>query len=341
MRRTSLGAAILACLGQVALPIMAQAADVAQIIERFENANQWRDHVMVVAHRAGWKQGGAVRRAENSRAAIRHAIDVGVEMVEIDVRRTVDGAFVVMHDSWLDRTTTCKGEVVKYSLEQIRTCQLVIEGSGVATMETVPTFRELLEVAKGRVMVNVDNKLDLRDLPEIAAVARELGMERQVVIKQNIWSAARLEEMKAAMRDVSQTGVHFMPILADDAVRDAGFMETTTSILAADAAELIVWRKEDQPMIGTGGTLFNSRARAAAIRGDWHLWINTFSIVNKPGGMLSGGRGDELAVLASFPEESYGFWAEQGVTMIQTDEPEAALDWLSANGYRVPYSLTN
>jgi glycerophosphoryl diester phosphodiesterase len=132
-----------------------------------------------------------------------------------------------------------------------------------------------------------------------------------------------------------------MPILADDAVKNASFMETATSALAADAAELIVWRKDDQPMIGAGSPLFNSRARAAATRGDWHLWINTFSIINKPGGMLAGGRGDELAVLASFPEESYGFWAEQGVTMIQTDEPEAALDWLNANGYRIPYALTN
>jgi glycerophosphoryl diester phosphodiesterase len=244
---------------------MAQGADVAQIIERFENANQWRDHVMVVAHRAGWKQGGVARRAENSRAAIRHAIDVGVEMVEIDVRRTGDGELVVMHDSWLDRTTTCKGEVINYSLEQIRTCRLVIEGSGVASDETVPTFRELLEVAKGRIMVNVDNKLDLHDLPEIVAVARELGMERQVVIKQNIWSVSKMEEMKAVMTKIGE-GVHFMPILADDAVNDAGFMETATSALAADAAELIVWRKDDQPMISAGSPLFNSRARAAATR---------------------------------------------------------------------------
>ncbi|TJW30853.1 MAG: glycerophosphodiester phosphodiesterase, partial [Mesorhizobium sp.] len=25
-------------------------------------------------------------------------------------------------------------------------------------------------------------------------------------------------------------------------------------------------------------------------------------------------------------------------TIIQTDEPKAAIDWLAANGYRVPYS---
>ena len=149
MRNVTLGAALLAFLGQAVVPVSAQGSDIAQIIERFENANQWRDHVMIVAHRAGWKQGGLVRRAENSLAAIRHSIDLGVEMVEVDVRRTGDGALVVMHDSWLDRTTTCKGEVVKYTLAQIRTCRLVIEGSGVATDETVPTFREMLMPRRG------------------------------------------------------------------------------------------------------------------------------------------------------------------------------------------------
>ncbi|RUM98013.1 glycerophosphodiester phosphodiesterase family protein [Pseudaminobacter arsenicus] len=340
MRNVTLGAALLAFLGQAVAPVSAQGSDIAQIIERFENANQWRDHVMIVAHRAGWKQGGLVRRAENSLAAIHHSIDLGIEMVEVDVRRTGDGALIIMHDSWLDRTTTCKGEVIKYSLEQIRSCRLVIEGSGVATDETVPTFREMLEAARGRIMVNVDNKLDVHDLPEIVAVARDLGMERQVVIKQNLWSSAKIAEMKMVMSKVGE-GAHFMPILADDAVKEARFMEAASSGLSADAAELIVWRGDGQEMVRANGALFNARARAAAVRGDWHLWVNTFSIVNKPGGMLAGGRGDELAVLASFPEETYGFWAEQGVTMIQTDEPEAALDWLTVNGYRVPYDLTN
>jgi glycerophosphoryl diester phosphodiesterase len=89
-------------------------------------------------------------------------------------------------------------------------------------------------------------------------------------------------------------------------------------------------------MTPDGGPLFTARARAVAARGDWHLWVNTYAIVNRTGGMLSGGRGDELAV-AGLPQEVFGFWAEEGVTIIQTDEPEAAIRWLGANGYRIPY----
>ncbi len=65
--------------------------------------------------------------------------------------------------------------------------------------------------------------------------------------------------------------------------------------------------------------------------------MNTYAIVNKAGGFLAGGRGDELAVAASLPAEVYGFWVDRGVTIIQTDEPRAAIAWLDANGYRVPY----
>ena len=84
-----------------------------QILDRFEHANQWRDHVMVAAHRAGSMQAGKTLYAENSLAAVEGSIAIGAEIVEVDIRRSKDGEFVVMHDSWLDRTTNCKGEVVE------------------------------------------------------------------------------------------------------------------------------------------------------------------------------------------------------------------------------------
>ena len=55
----------------------------------------------------------------------------------------------------------------------------------------------------------------------------------------------------------------------------------------------------------------------------------------------TGGRGDELATVASNPAETFGFWVDRGATIIQTDEPKAAIEWLTANGYRIPYELTN
>ena len=143
------------------------------------------------------------------------------------------------------------------------------------------------------------------------AVARDLGMADQLVVKQNLWSSEKVAEAVAMVERIGP-GPIFMPIIADDAVRDARFLEAATRAVAADAVELIAWRTTAAtPLTATGGPLFGARVRAVAARGDWHLWVNTYAIVNKAGGMLARGRGDELAVIAGLPQETYGFWAEQ------------------------------
>lgn len=340
MRGISCVAILVAALAGFVTPGQAEGTRVEQILERFEHANLWRDHVMIVAHRGGWMENGRIVHAENSIEGIRNAVALGVEMVEIDVRKSKDGEFVVLHDSWLDRTTSCRGEVVQRTVAELKQCRLVIEGSGVETAESVPTLRDMLAATRDQVLVNIDNKLDVEDLAGVVAIARGMDMADQVLIKQNLWNAEKISQMKRLMAAMGE-GVKFMPIIADDAVQDVRFLETASTTFSADAVEMINWHRGGERMTPTGGALFGTKARAVAARGDWHLWVNTYSIVNKSGGYLAGGRGDKLAVFANVPEEAYGFWVDHGATIIQTDEPKAAIEWLEANGYRVPYDLTN
>jgi glycerophosphoryl diester phosphodiesterase len=340
MRMIRLGVMLAAAALAHAVPAFAETTRASQILERFEHANQWRDHVMIVAHRGGWMENGVIVRPENSFEGVESSVALGVEMVEIDVRKSKDGEYVVMHDSWLDRTTNCNGEVVQRTVAELKQCRLIVEGSGRVTHETVSTLREMLAFTKGKLLVNIDNKLDIEDLAGMAAVARDLDMAEQVVIKQNLWNTEKIVEMKRTVAAIGED-VKFMPIIADDAVKDVHFLETASRTFSADAVEMINWHQAGEAMTDTGGALFTTRARAVAARGDWHLWVNTYSIVNKAGGYLSGGRGDKLAVLADAPGEAFGFWVDRGATVIQTDEPKAAIDWLTANGYRIPYDLTN
>ncbi len=317
-----------------------QPSRTAQILDRLENANQWRDHVMVVAHRGGGVAEGRSVFPENSFAAIEHAVGAGAEMVEIDVRKTRDGVYVVLHDDRLDRTTTCRGPVIERSFSELKDCHLVVEGSGRVASQTVPSLKSMLEHARGRILVNLDNKLSIDDLPGMAAVVRAVGAEGEVLVKQNLWRADKVAEMRTVMDRIGD-GLRFMPIIADDAVRDVAFLEQATRAFAPDAVEMINWRRQGMGIADEGGVLFGARARAVAARGDWHLWVNTIVIEGKPTGFLAGGRGDELAVDAGMPAETYGFWAEEGATMIQTDAPARAIEWLQEHGYRIPYDLTN
>lgn len=318
-------------------PAVAAEGRVAEIRERLLNANQWRDHVMVVAHRAGGLQSRKSRFPENSRAALADAISSGAEMVEIDVQKSADGVYVVMHDTWLDRTTDCKGEVVRFALAELQECRLKVEATGMMTAETVPTLAEMLKAARGRIMVNIDNKLAPEDLIGMAEVTEGLGMSDQIVVKLNLWNDTRITEANRLIGRMPR-GVTFMPIVADDAVRDAALLETVARAVSANAVELIAWHAGGEPMTRDGGPLFGAKARAVAARGDWHLWVNTYAIVNKSAGMLSGGRGDQLAVDAGLPAEAFGFWVDRGATIIQTDEPGEAIRWLDAKGYRRTYA---
>lgn len=65
-----------------------------------------RTHVQAaacVAHR-----GASHRSPENTMAAVERALRVGADAVEVDVRRTRDGALVLMHDTTLTRTTNVR-----------------------------------------------------------------------------------------------------------------------------------------------------------------------------------------------------------------------------------------
>ena len=72
------------------------------LIENLEDSNN--KEIMVIAHRGDWRNA-----PENSIQAIKSCIDMGVDMVEIDVRETKDGHLVLMHDETIDRTTNASG----------------------------------------------------------------------------------------------------------------------------------------------------------------------------------------------------------------------------------------
>jgi len=90
----------------------------------------------VIAHR-----GGRAYAPENTLKAFRNAIASGVDVLEMDIQRTKDGALVVIHDDTVDRTTNGTGSVKDLTLEQIRQLDA---GDG----EKIPTFDEVLQLAK-------------------------------------------------------------------------------------------------------------------------------------------------------------------------------------------------
>lgn len=79
--------------------------------------NPWikPDRPLVIAHR-----GYSLVAPENTLLAYHKAIEVGADMVEMDINMTKDGELVMIHDHFLERTTNGTGLVEDYTLEEIK-----------------------------------------------------------------------------------------------------------------------------------------------------------------------------------------------------------------------------
>ena len=88
---------------------------------------------------------------ENSMAAFRAALENGYG-IEFDVHLLKDGNLAIIHDSSLKRTTGQEGRIEDLTTEDLK--QYHLEG----TEETIPTFRELLDLYDGKAPLIVELK---------------------------------------------------------------------------------------------------------------------------------------------------------------------------------------
>ena len=134
------------------------------------------DYVLVASHRGDWQN-----HPENSLAAIQSCIDLGVDIVELDVQKTKDGHLVLMHDSDVNRTTNGTGTVSTKTLAEIKQL-LLINHNGRLSTERVPTLEEAMELAKGKIIVMIDKANDsfsttLEVLKETQTIGQALFIE--------------------------------------------------------------------------------------------------------------------------------------------------------------------
>jgi glycerophosphoryl diester phosphodiesterase len=111
--------------------------------------------LLVIAHR-----GDSAHRPENTLAAFAGALEVGAELVELDVQLTGDGHAVVLHDATLDRTTSGRGRVMEQTLGEVRAVSAGYParfGEAYAG-ERVPTLAEALALLRGRARVMIEIK---------------------------------------------------------------------------------------------------------------------------------------------------------------------------------------
>jgi glycerophosphoryl diester phosphodiesterase len=122
--------------------------------------------VVRIAHR-----GASGLYPENTLLALRKALEISVDALEVDVHRTLDDQLVVIHDSNVDRTTNGKGRVRELTLSQIKALDA---GQG----ERVPTLAEVVQLVTDtpvRLCVEVKGYSADEELAVTDAVMQFLG----------------------------------------------------------------------------------------------------------------------------------------------------------------------
>jgi len=112
----------------------------------------------IIAHR-----GASSEASENTLLAIRRALEIGVDGIEVDVRLSADKHPVLMHDERVDRTTNGHGFVSEMSLEELKRLSTP-DG------EKIPTLEEALELVDGKCRLIVELKVPEAVEPALRAV---------------------------------------------------------------------------------------------------------------------------------------------------------------------------
>jgi len=161
----------------------------------------------VHAHR-----GGAGLAPENTLAAFRKALELGVDALEMDLHVTRDGVVVVIHDETLDRTTDGRGGVGNLTLEEVRRTDAGGKFAPAFRGERIPTLREVIDLVKAKAARRIRLDLELKFYPDhpgkpkdfeerVLEILRETGfVERVNVISFHHPSLTKVKALEPRIR---------------------------------------------------------------------------------------------------------------------------------------------
>ncbi|MEO1257553.1 MAG: glycerophosphodiester phosphodiesterase family protein [Bacteroidota bacterium] len=146
----------------------------------------------ISAHRGGMDYAGY---PENALETIQYVFAKTGAIIECDIAATDDGQLILLHDSSLDRTTTCDGKVSSYDWEQIDDCKLR-DPNGQATNFEIPTLDELLDWADDKgVLFTLDIKRGVPFEKVVDLVRRYDYFDKAAIITYNVGQAQKVHRL--------------------------------------------------------------------------------------------------------------------------------------------------
>ncbi len=247
----------------------------------------------------------------NTQAAFELALRQGADIIELDVTKSADDVLFVFHPKTeeirlgmpIDIRTMPAAEVEKLHF---------VNTDMEKTSHTVTRLEEMLAFLKGRCTINIDKFFD--NPLEIGKLVRDMHMQDQVIVK--------TPPTREFFDQVAETAgdLPFMPFVYDE--------DTCCDYLNArkdlrySGAEVVYY--EDSSMLASEAYIEKMHAMGKRV------WINSIRFNDKR--PLAGSRFDDVA-LCDDPDKVWGWMAERGYDIIQTDWVLPLMLYLRAKGY--------
>ena len=257
----------------------------------FQNNNK----VLVAAHRGNWKE-----FPENSIPAIQSCIGTGIDIVEIDVQRTKDGAYILMHDAKIDRTTNGKGKVSDYTLKELQRFKLRGKGDTLSEYR-IPTLDTILKITKDRIVVNIDKSSGR--CKELTNLIDSLNCNEHVLLK-GIGSGEYFKNLN----NQDTNSIYYMPILSTKSKID--------TFLFSYHPPLFEFLLSNDSSIYSSALFLNSLKK-------WNIRIWYNALFNS----ISGGHTESVDAI-----NSWDWFINHDAYVIQTDYPFHLVNYLNRIG---------
>lgn len=261
--------------------------------------------LLVAAHRG--VAGGIIPC--NTLAAYDAALAEGADIVEIDVTKAKDGTLFVFHPHMEKAHLDSNIEIPKLSAEEVKKLRYVTVDR-IPTEYGVSTLDEVFDHLKGRCYINID-KLET-DIAGIAKAVRDHKIQDQVIAK--TWADETLfKEIEKSASDLPYMAMMREKDRWTEMIEKMKIHYLGSEVMFSTETSQLAQKKYIDSMHSKG----------------YYVWCN--AIVFDPKVAFAAGHSDEISATGS-PELGWGWLADLGYDMMQTDWPGAAVRYLKASG---------
>ncbi len=167
--------------------------------------------VLVIGHR------GAMGQApENTMVSFKKGLELGADLLELDIHLSLDRELVVIHDATVERTTAGKGRVAGMDLQELKALDAGSWFGPEHSGARIPTLREVLDWARDRTHLVIEIKGD--PLPGAGIEEALIGLLKEFALIEKVMAISfhhgtvkRIKEIEPALK----TGILFTGGLID------------------------------------------------------------------------------------------------------------------------------